>query len=194
MKSYVLFIFLLSGISSFAQFGSESYIDTNQYGIYIKGLELADMNNDGYIDVVVAQGLIPGHVSIYYNDTMGSFGTETVVSSNSYQNVAMDTGDFNKDGWLDLIVVSKVSNLTLYENNQNGSFTATDLYPGIYSAKDIISLDIDQDGYMDFVSLHNLAIHAFTNDKTAHFDTSTVADVTEYYSLCAGHNHCFDLL
>jgi hypothetical protein len=182
------FILLISSsalsLISYAQFPTQSVIDSSVFGSYIKDIELADMNNDGHLDVVCGHNGGTGGIAIYFTDPQGNLGQDSMISSNGYHNNGIDTGDFNNDGWLDVVGIS--GKVTTYVNQANGTFTATDIANGIFFPHDVKVLDLDQDGYDDIVALGNGEILSFTNDGTGDFDSTIVGTFSEFYTFCVG--------
>jgi hypothetical protein len=74
---------------------------------YSTGGELADFNNDGWLDLVVSDGndMAKGRVNIYNNDGNGNLSkTANWQSSDIGYNGHLDVADVNGDGWLDVAV------------------------------------------------------------------------------------------
>jgi len=65
------------------------------------------------------------------------------------------SGDFNKDGWLDFMVLYGIGDegLWMYLNNQKGSFTAKALlkFPPVYGSSSFQLEDLDHDGLPDLI-------------------------------------------
>jgi hypothetical protein len=186
MKFPLLTLILLITFHAHAQFGVESIVDTTIYGSSISDIHITDMNNDGYQDLVISDNGGLGRVSIYLNDSFGAFGNESVLSNNKYQYLAIGIGDFDRNGLKDVIAISKFGKLTRFLQITAGQFTQTDIFSGIFFPLDVITTDLNKDGYMDFVSLGDRSILAFTNDSSGNFDTTNVASFTEFYSFCVG--------
>jgi len=73
---------------------------------YSTGAALADFDNDGWLDLVVADGndMSQGRLNVYYNDN-GVFPTSASwQSSDLGYNGHLDVADVNGDGWLDVAV------------------------------------------------------------------------------------------
>lgn len=108
---------------------------------------LADINNDGNIDMLTPTG---GGLNRFLNNGSGGFGSATAYGSGLYRGVAV--GDFNNDGWKDVAVgVNGSSNLfRVLLNNQAGGFTVGGTFAG---ANDQTSLaaDFNGDGNLDIV-------------------------------------------
>ncbi|AKJ06437.1 VCBS repeat protein [Archangium gephyra] len=79
-------------------------------GLYETGLALADINRDGYPDLITAsgndQGLQP--LAVYLNNPQGNLFNKTQrpdwVSADSDAHMNLAVGDINGDGWLDVAV------------------------------------------------------------------------------------------
>jgi hypothetical protein len=71
------------------------------------GVAIADVNNDGWLDVLVTQY---GGIKLFLNNGDGTF--TDVTSESGLDNPAWATSaaffDYNRDGWLDLVVVNYV--------------------------------------------------------------------------------------
>jgi hypothetical protein len=65
----------------------------------------ADFNNDGFVDLAVADKTT-NMVSILLNDGTGAFGTPTTFATGNTP-VALATGDFNADGNMDIAIVNQ---------------------------------------------------------------------------------------
>ncbi len=112
-----------------------------------------DINNDGLVDVVRADQY-NRTVYIYLNQGGGTFDERVFDQDLDHVGLA----DFDGDGFLD--IWSIYDDLTVYFNNQNGEFSATEktqvalgvlyyLEPFTYGAENILYADIDADGDTD---------------------------------------------
>ena len=143
----------------------------------------ADVDNDGDLDLFVANGSIVSEANALYMNsgspnftftkvTTGAIANEPVISISMHGSLA----DFDNDGDLDLFVANggfianASQNNTLYQNNGNGNFqkvTNTGSYPMIADGGFSTSAswaDYDNDGDMDlFVA--NLKTPADTDGK-----------------------------
>ncbi|MEA3476167.1 MAG: FG-GAP-like repeat-containing protein [Candidatus Cloacimonadota bacterium] len=110
----------------------------------------SDYNNDGYVDLFVANSGVPGGPnSLYQNNGDGTFTSITngpiVEDMNFTQNGVW--GDFDNDGNLDLMTTSCMGTY-LYRNNGDGTFAEMYiLNEGYY--KGVACADYDNDGNLD---------------------------------------------
>ncbi len=158
---------------------------------------VADINNDGFPDLVVANGgnefygndeqLRP---RVYLNDGRGIFSRDPTAFEKLFINASsVISGDFNGDGYPDLFIggrsvpfnYGQIPRSYLLMNNGRGQFTdVTDqVAPGLSQIGLItcaIWFDIDQDGQQDLiVSLEWGGIVAFINHK-GHFEKKELTD------------------
>ncbi|GEM_PF-899581 len=90
---------------------------------YSTGGAFADINGDGWLDLVVSNGndMRREHLAVYYNNGSGSFpSAPSWESSDSEYNGHLDIADVNGDGWLDVAVAVLVPDTTsakVYLNN-----------------------------------------------------------------------------
>jgi hypothetical protein len=125
------------------------------------GIAIFDYDNDGYLDIYVANG--PGTPNSLFHNLLGKTGTlqfEDVgaaagVGANEQDTVGVCTGDIDNDGWDDILTVGvNNSHNHLFHNNGNGTFTDITA-----SAGDIVGYgrnstsctmgDFDGDGLLD---------------------------------------------
>lgn len=127
----------------------------------------ADVDNDGYVELIattgngvrIFKGTPDGPDPAHYYDILHSTNELRAIGG-------VLIGDFNRDGWLDLIVTP-----WMYSNNDIDLDQSVFVYfggPGGYSndrrqslpsyigcAQAVLLADIDNDGYVDFLYGHN---------------------------------------
>ena len=135
------------------------------------GVGAADYNNDGWIDIYVANDHM---VNFLYENVGGKEFREVGVSSGTAFNqvgeatisMAVDFADYNNDGFLDLFV-SDDGYCSLFENTGSGVFMERSYHAGIASASGqhvgwaTAFVDIDNDGDKDLFKVNGELKHLY---------------------------------
>jgi enediyne biosynthesis protein E4 len=153
------------------------------------GVALFDYDNDGDLDVFLVQGgsLTPDAAPRRDGPSCRLFRNDLVVSPDGTRTLrftdvtdraglALRTygmgaavGDYNDDGYLDLLVTSFAA-VTLYRNNGNGTFTDATAEAGLRDplwATSAAFVDYDRDGHLDlFVA--NYLDFSIASNKVCH--------------------------
>lgn len=155
------------------------------------GASWADYDNDGYLDLYVANFMEPNN--LYHNNGDGSFTkiTEGEIVTDNFHTYAAAWSDYNNDGFMDLFVVNYFyalpeENDCFYENNGDGTFTKKDLLITQDGAASQGASwgDFNNDGFMDlFVTVNNLASVKhnllYENDGNGNFTLHSSAPSTD---------------
>lgn len=151
------------------------------YGL---GVEWADYDNDGDLDLFVANDSTPNY--LFRNDG-GHFrdvGTEAGVAFNGegreQASMGVDFGDFDNDGWLDLFMTNFSHDYsTLYRNEGDGAFSDVTFRAGLGEAT-LWTLgwgtrfaDFDNDGWRDLFEANG---HVFPETNQTNIGTSYEQD------------------
>ena len=137
-------------------FGSAVYYSTGKYSTSVR---IGDFNEDGHLDLIVANsgGGKPHSLSILDGLGNGTFA----AAENFYPDYApysVDCGDFNADGHIDIAAAGHSSDtVTVFLGNGDSSFTPNNYYgvgafPGF-----IVADDFDYNGYPDLAVANRLS-------------------------------------
>ncbi len=132
-----------------------NYRQIAQLSGYIRGVAIADYDNDGDLDFTV--GSPSGHTMSFYlfiNDGTDNFSNAGIVgtgsNANSYQ-MDMTAGDFNHDGNMDFLGNSNWKYLHKAMGDGHGNFTITTIDLTIGNGRGMDTADFDHDGHLDYV-------------------------------------------
>jgi hypothetical protein len=141
------------------------------------GCGLIDYDNDGWLDIYFVNGgptrsFRPGKPlrhALYRNNHDGTFTDATEragVGGNGAYGMGVAVGDYDRDGFEDLLVTSFGPN-QLYRNNGDGTFSDVTARAGIAASPPVWStsaawLDYDGDGWLDLWVVNYVD---FTYDK-----------------------------
>lgn len=162
--------------------GNKTFTDwTRQAGLGGSGKTsspmLADLNNDRAVDLLVAaSGAAP---TFFANRREGPFQSSTLFAGNLPSTVALATLDFNKDGWMDVVMTHNgAPGITLWRNIDGSRFERVPLpIDDAIGAKAVVPIDIDNDGWLDLAVLVQTAtgphLRVFRNLGPAGFSDVT---------------------
>ncbi|MEQ8714114.1 MAG: VCBS repeat-containing protein [Cyclobacteriaceae bacterium] len=112
-------------------------------------ISTGDIDGDGDIDAVVANGRHwPEANQIFFNEK-GKFSSYSVLGSIHSTSYAAELADMDNDGDLDIIEVNDTAPHRLYLNNGKGQFSFHSTLAWVSSARNGILSDIDGNGFTD---------------------------------------------
>ncbi len=111
----------------------------------------ADLNNDGYIDLLVANYGLNG---IYSNNKEGGFSkiTNGLIATDNANSFGISVGDYNNDGLLDVFVANWSGVNSLYKNLGDFNFekiVSGEMVTTSANTEGSAWGDYDNDGYLD---------------------------------------------
>ena len=144
------------------------------------GVVVTDYDDDGDPDLYVANDMVGNF--LYRNNGDGTFTDVGLISGVSYNEngqeeggMGVDAGDYDNDGWMDLIVTNfQHETYTLYRNNGNGTFTdvsfasSTGRVTRPYLGWGVGFFDYNNDGHSDL-----FAANGHVQDNIERLDGST---------------------
>lgn len=168
----------------------------------MRGASWGDINNDGYPDIYVSDlGYRSGaptiqEVEVFINNKDKTFTSILLPPQVDLNNQESGSwGDYNKDGFLDLIIRgsgSANSPLTLYKNNGNNSFSIVENPFNGFVANGIGTVswvDINGDNWPDIFYSQTGVRALFINNKDGTFSRDlSSALVTENLTSSRGHS------
>jgi hypothetical protein len=123
----------------------------------------ADYDNDGHLDLAVAVGIaepVGNNLRLFHNNGDGTFSDVSLQAGLTKRAkwISVGWGDFNNDGYPDLVAASFDKGCTLYQNVRNGQFRDVSEKAGIESPASCYTcefFDYNNDGRQDiFVSTY----------------------------------------
>ena len=125
-----------------------------------------DINGDGYPDVVSANSS-NATVGVMLADGSGGLNPVTTYPSGSGFPLAIDLGDLDGDGDLDMMVSNYSGTWRLFENNGDGTFEVSADFPASAAASCVVFHDRDNDGDLDVTGIDELDDLLFIFDNPA---------------------------
>ena len=145
-----------------ATIGAEVFAQVNGGGVTV-----ADLNNDGYMDLLVSgyddealksDGESKGNGAsyVYMNNGNGGYTKLDMTFAAAENQGLLFAIDANNDGWLDMVEIGRdlnngwANSANLYMNDKSGKFTKAE-DPGLFGGQTVIGMgDFNNDGFMDY--------------------------------------------
>lgn len=154
-------------------FSTEQIITSNMIGV--QSLNLVDIDNDGYLDVLSAastptsafQGSMNNKIA-WFKNTSGNFDNELVISTKAIGAKYASTTDINGDGYIDVISASEDDNkVAWYKNTSTDNLfeDARIISRQVRFPSEVYAGDFDGDLDIDILSLsqHNAQVAWYEN-------------------------------
>ena len=135
-----------------------------------------DFDNDGKPDLLLVGATSPGTgmANIYRNLGNGNFTNIFNSTIVSYSGGTGAWGDYNGDGWLDVVISGANSSTLLYRNNGNGTFTQTASFSG-NSTPSVAWGDFNNDGWSDLLIAGNGLATLYRNNGGSSFTSTGIS-------------------
>lgn len=155
---------------SFIDYTKESGIDHHHQGwMYGGGAASGDFDNDGYLDLFIADGLGFPNL-LYLNNQDGSFrevGFNAGVAD-TLEGLGVVAGDIDNDGDLDIYVANYFQENKLYLNNGDATFIDATYGSGLDDSgpsNSVAFVDYDNDGWLDVFVVNRSQLFDDYSDK-----------------------------
>jgi hypothetical protein len=165
------FIFLGTGGGAFS---SPTTLDPGGECWSAGQLKVADVNNDGILDVILAEGgsnqfCFGNKVSFQLGDGNGGFASPGIITSTGGSLLSFAVGDFNEDGKLDLAVrTGDEQAIAILFGIGDGTFTPGPILGGGFP-ENIVVKDLNGDGHLDLAATYLTGVKVFFGTGTGTF-------------------------
>jgi cysteine-rich repeat protein len=144
-------------------------------GTGTRGVALADVNGDGYLDVA-AINPASNTVGILLGNGAGGFVLQATYATGTGP-TAVAAGDFDGDGHADLAIVNATANtVSILRGTATGTFTAGATVAIPAGATSLAVADFDQDGVLDLAVAATTTIRVFHGNGSGGF--AALASIT----------------
>jgi hypothetical protein len=152
-------LFHNNGDGTFTDVSRESGIASHLGKVW--GVVATDINNDGLIDLFVANDTVPNFIFVNrgngrFEEIGESAGTAYSAEGRTRSGMGVDSADYDQDGFMDLFVANLDREMySLYRNNHDATFDDEAGPTGIAKATRLMSgwglkfFDFDNDGDLD---------------------------------------------
>lgn len=190
------------GIKMYRNNGDGSFVDVSDQTFIITDADnkthkemvvddalAADFDDDGDIDIIAIHS--NNGCTLFDNLRQGklrALSEETGISQNE-RFTAITIGDYDNDGDIDLMLASQTG-IHLYRNRGDGTFIVDKRSTQVLEKRPVnvtklISLDYDNDGFLDLWSITLNGLFLYRNDGTGRFtDKSSTLDASTQKQAC----------
>ncbi len=148
----------------------------SSHAIYLRSMDVqtADLNKDGYLDIVLAVEWAPNAILWGTKDGKYYDNHAMKLSNNTYDSEDIAIADFNNDGWLDLVFAAEDDmNHEFYLNKGNGKFEEVKNKFPQFISNAAQAYDFNGDGAIDLIFGNQGQSRLFINDGKGNFTDET---------------------
>lgn len=150
-------------------------------GEWAVGVQIGDMNLDGWPDVVAGDHLEVA-VTIFYSDGSGGFDVPRAQASDGVDRFAI--ADFDEDGTDDIVSLGTLRDqLSFYRNDGRGGLDPGQVMATGLTGEHLTAGDFNGDEHEDVVVLDDLSVLTFLGDGTGGFATPLVDPIAGFGGL-----------
>ncbi|HET8839459.1 MAG TPA: T9SS type A sorting domain-containing protein [Flavobacteriaceae bacterium] len=172
MKHWYSTFFLIATIAqtTHSQIGPLEIIDNSPISTGISKIISADLDQNGFKDIIASFTGSNGKVGYYRNTNGSDFSTFQLIDAVPFSE-GVATGDFNNDGWSDILMIGGINFEAFLYINNNGTFSDPILIDSNISItlNDIEVADFDGNGSDDLVIIGQHSIDYYRNNGTGNF-------------------------
>nr|BAL57429.1 hypothetical conserved protein [uncultured Acetothermia bacterium]BAL59811.1 FG-GAP repeat-calx-beta domain-containing protein [Candidatus Acetothermum autotrophicum] len=136
--------------------GDFAYPDEYQVGNAPQAIALGDFNEDGFLDAASANLSQSQSISILLNDQRGGFGAFTSAKHIAIADAPFDivSGDFNRDGHLDLVTshAAATDSVMVWFGDGHGNFQLSGRFEAGSDPSALAAADFNGDSFLDIAA------------------------------------------
>lgn len=149
----------------------------------ISSLSNSDVNSDGFVDIIAANGMSGVTFAVFLNNGNGTFFIDSFYVVPTYNPYQIVSCDFDNDGDLDVIYSAQFSKVITLYGNIDGKFLLYNSFPADGELNSIYCNDFNNDNFVDvllgtgFYSPQDNKIIMLFNDGSGFFTVSNIYTV-----------------
>jgi hypothetical protein len=147
---------------------------------FLGSSSIADINKDGYLDLVLGQygtfGSTNSNIIIYYGNSVGFSSDRRVLIPCPGRSLGIQLADYNQDGWLDIAANSyNTVGVRIFFGSEKGYSFDNRIEIDAPAVSDLETADLNNDGWLDIIATcysdtsnnnhHDMGIFIFWGSK-----------------------------